>query len=330
MKRILTLTLVVSLFTAASAFATLDAAWTAAVDEKRPDRAHVNITRGSFHNMGMTMRLSEFTGLTQAQVNAPAMTMVQFALNREAGTIAFEGTFRNGKGAGQLTFTGNPGYPDAIRRLGVEFDLEGKKKRRDQSEEETLFSLALHDVSTTFIRAMQAEGYKVSLEKYLTMRIFDITPEYIREMRSLGFKDISADELVSSRIHKVTPEYVRETRAAGWNLSLSQLQSSRIHGATPEFMEEMRKLGYGNLDHDDLVSFRIHRVTADFITELRKLGYDKLTADQLVTMRIHRVTPEFIREIESAGYKRVPVEKLVAMRIHKIDAKFINRMSEVD
>ncbi len=330
MKRILTLTLVVSLFTAASAFAALDGAWTASVDEKRPDRFHFNITRGNYHNMGMTMRIAAFTGLSQAQVNAPAMTMVQFTLNREAGTTAFEGTFRNGNGAGQLTFTGNPGYPDALRKLGVELDLDGKRKQRDRSEEEMLFSLALHDVSTSFIRSMQAEGYKVSLEKYLTMRIFDITPEYIREMRSLGFKDISADELVSTRIHKVTPEYVRETRAAGWNLSLSQLQSSRIHGATPELMEEMRKLGYGGLDHDELVSFRIHKVTPEFITELRKLGYTNLTAQQLITMRIHRVTPEFIRDIESAGYKNVPVEKLVAMRIHKIDAKFISKMSDVN
>jgi len=330
MKRILTLTLVVSLFTAASALASLDAAWTASVDDEKPDRIYFNITHGKhFNNMGSTFRLSAFTGLSAAQVSAATMTPVQFAMNREAGTIAFEGTFRKGKGAGQIEFTPNPAFPDAVRRLGVEFDLGEDRRHRERDEDEWLFMLALNDVSTTFIRAMQAEGYKVSLEKYLTMRIFDITPEYIREMRSLGFKNISADELVSSRIHKVTPEYVRATRAAGWNLTLDQLQASRIHKATPEFHEEMRKLGY-NLDFDDLVSFRIHRVTPEFIAELRKLGYDKLSADQLVAMRIHRVTPEFIRELEAAGYKNVPVEKLVAMRIHKVDAKFMKSMSDAD
>ncbi len=331
MKRIATLTLVVSLFAtaafAASAFAATEGAWTASADEKRPDRFYVNITRGRNHNMGTTMKISDFTGLTRAQIDAPTMTPVQFQMRREAGNSAFEGTFKNGKGAGQFTFTPSPAYLNTIRSMGIDMQRE-KRRHRDWDEEEELFALAIHDVSTAFIKSMIAEGYRVSLEDYLTMRIFDITPEYIREMRTLGFKNITHDELVASRIHKVTPDYVREMRAAGWDLSLDELQSSRIHGATPQFAEEMRKLGYGNLDHDDLVSFRIHKVTAEFIGDLAKLGYKNIDADDLVSMRIHRVTPEFIRELEQAGYVKVPIEKMVSMRIHGIDAKFIKKMAK--
>jgi hypothetical protein len=329
MKRILTLTLAVSLLASPlftqSALAEIDGAWTASVDEKRPDRIYLNITRGKFHNNGTTRLLSDFTQLTRAQIDAATMTPVRFEMRREAGNTVFEGTFRKGKGAGQLTFTANRGYIAAVRALGVPFELNSKRKKHDQTEEEELFTLALHDVSTAFIKSMQSVGFKVSLEKYLEMRIFDITPEYVREMRSLGFANIDSDELVASKIHKVSPDYVRKMRAAGWDLSLDELQSSRIHGATPEFAAEMRKLGY-KLDFDDLVSFRIHRVTAEFINDLAQLGYKNVDADDLVSMRIHRVTPQFIREIQAAGYKNVPVDKLVNMRIHKIDAEYLKKM----
>jgi hypothetical protein len=325
MKRICTLTLVVCLL-ATAAYAEVEGAWTAAVDanEKRPDRIYVNMTRGKHHNMGTTMRISDFAALTRAQIDAPAMTPVTFQLRREAGIATFEGTFKKGKGAGQFNFIGNRDYINAVRALGVPFELH-KRKNKERSEEEDLFSLALHDVSTAFIKSMQAEGFKESLEKYLTMRIFDITPEYVREMRSLGFKNIDSEELVSTKIHRVTPEYVRKMRAAGWDLTLDELQSSSIHGATPEFAGEMRKLGY-KLDFDDLVSFRIHKVTAEFINELRTLGYENVSADDLLSMRIHRVTPEFIRELKAVGYSKVPVEKLVSMRIHKIDAQYLKKM----
>ena len=326
MKRIATLTLFVCLL-ATSAFA-LDGAWTASIDEKRPDRIYVNMNQGRNHNMGTTFDLAAFTGLTSAQVHASTMTPVQFALRREAGTVSFEGTFRNGKGAGQFTFAADRSYIDRIRALGLEFELDKPHRRKNRTEEEDLYALAIHDVSTSFIKSMMAEGYRVSLEKYLELRIFNVTPEYIREMRSLGFKDISVDELVASKIHKVTPQFVREMRAAGWDLSLDELQSSAIHGATPQFAEEMRRLGYGNLSHDDLVSFRIHRVTPEFIQELRKLGYDKVSADDLVAMRIHRVTPDFIRELAAAGYTNVPPEKLVQMRIHKVDAQYLKKMRD--
>jgi|SRR5690349_17276321 len=329
MKRILLLTLVVSLF-ATAAFAELDGAWTASTeDEKRPDRIYMNITRGIHQNMGNTMRISDFSELTRAQIDAATMTPVQFSMRREAGTIAFEGTFRRGKGAGQFTFAQNRAYIDAVRALGVAFDLDSDRRgrRREHTEEEDLFTLALHDVSTSFIKTMQAEGFKVSLEKYLEMRIFDITPEYIREMRSLGFKNIDSDELVASKIHRVTPEYVRQMRAAGWDLSLDDLQASSIHGATPEFAAEMKKLGY-SLDFDDLVAFRIHRVTPEFINELRELGYKNVSAEDLVAMRIHRVTPEFIRELKAAGYSNVPVEKLVSMKIHNISIEYLKKMGD--
>jgi hypothetical protein len=328
------------------------------MDGKRPDRMYIRISRGPTYNTGTTMPLSTFTGLTAAQTNAAAMTPVQFAIRAEAGTVAFEGTFRNGQGAGQFTFTPNRAYFDSVRALGIDTTLGGRRRhQRDRDEEDDLFDLAVHDVSIAFIKSMIAEGYRVSLEKYLEMRIFNITPEYIREMRSLGFKDIEVDELVASKIHRVTPQFVREMRAAGWDLSLDELQSSSIHGATPAFAAEMRKLGYGNLTHDelvsfrihrvdaefiaamrkagydhldadDLVSFRIHRVTPEFVAEMRKLGYDRLTPDDLVSMRIHRVTPEFIRELEQAGYVKVPVEKLISMRIHGIDAKMIRKLRD--
>jgi hypothetical protein len=326
MKRFATLTLVVCLL-ATSAFA-LDGAWTASVDEKRPEMIYLNMTQGRYHNNGSTFAIAAFSGLTAAQINAATMTPVNFEMRREAGTITFEGTFRNGKGAGQFTFTADRSYVDKIRALGLELDLDKPNRRRDRSDEEELYTLALHDVSTAFIKSMIAEGYRVSLEKYLQMRIFNITPEYIREMRSLGFKDIDVEELVASKIHKVTPQFIRDMRAAGWDLTLDELQASAIHGATPQFAEEMRRLGYGNLDHDDLVAFRIHRVTPEFIEELRKLGYDKVKADDLVAMRIHRVTPEFIRELAQAGYTKIPPQKLVEMRIHKIDAEYLKKMRD--
>lgn len=330
MKRIATLTLVVSLFALGTFAAGNEGTWTAQLDEKRPDRIYFSISRRPTHQMGTTLPLTTFAGLTSAQVSAASTTPVQFERRAEAGNLAFEGTFRNGKGAGQFVFTPNPAFIETVRGMGI--DVEKRRARHLGSDkwdqDEQLFSLAVHDVSTAYIRSMVAEGYRVSLHEYLEMRIFDVTPEYVREMRSLGFKDISKDELVASKIHRVTPKFIRDMRAAGWDLSLEELQSSAIHGATPQFAEEMRKLGYGNLSHDQLVSFRIHRVTAEFIEELRKVGYTNLTANQLVSMRIHRVTPEFIRELDAAGYEKVPVDKLVSMRIHGIDARMIKSLRD--
>ncbi len=320
MKRFVLVVLALFITTTAAA-EDIRGSWTASSEDG--SKMYLSISRRHSQN-GQTMNVADVKGLTATQIRADASTPVQFTLQREAGTVSFEGSFRDGYGGGQFSFSPNRKYFDTIRSLGVEPEDLGRGK----TDDEELLQLALHDVSTAYIRSMQAEGYRVALEKYVAFRIFRVTPELVREFRSLGFTKLDADDLVSSQVHKVTPDYVRNMRATFGNLSLDELVSSRIHKATPEFAAEMKALGYGSMEFDDLIAFLIHRVTPEFIRDLRELGYSKISSDDLVAMRIHRVTPEFIRELREAGYDKVPVEKLIAMRIHGIDAKFVRKMNK--
>ncbi|HEY3055965.1 MAG TPA: hypothetical protein VGK31_08560 [Thermoanaerobaculia bacterium] len=295
--------------------------WTASAEEN--GKLHFNFVRRHSNN-GETMTLSQFSGLTESQVRAETQTPVQFTMQREAGTMSLEGTFKDGFGAGQFSFTPNRRYLDEVRSLGV--DTSEITEDKDDIDEH-LMALAVQDVSTAYIKSMQAAGYRVGLEKYLAMRIFNVSPQLVAEFRDLGFDKIDADELIATQIHGATPKYIREMRAAGYtSLDLDDLVATRIHGATPAFAKEMKDLGY-DVKMDDLVSFRIHGVTTAFIRELRDLGYTKVPADDLLSMRIHGVTPAFIRELKDAGYEHIPVEKLIEMRIHGIDARFVKRMN---
>jgi hypothetical protein len=196
MKRTLILSLLL-LAIAAAALADSHGAWTANLDEKHPERIYVSFSHGRNTHMGNTMSLATFPALSAAQIRSATTVPVHFDLRREAGIATFDGTFRNGDGAGQYTFVPNAGYLASIRAVGV----EARADRHDaDDDEDQLFAYALHDVSTAFIRSMIAEGYRVSLDDYLSMRIFNVTPAYIHELRALGFKSISADDVVATRI----------------------------------------------------------------------------------------------------------------------------------
>jgi hypothetical protein len=314
---------VFAIFTAGTAMAgVIPGSWTATVREA--GKVHVNIQRDHSNN-SHTYNISEFNGLSEAQMRAGTPTPIVFTLQREAGTIAFDGTFKGGNGGGQFMFTSNPAYLDKLRAMDVKVETRGR--RGEDDIDETMLSLATLDVSTDYIRSLKAEGYNEDLDEYIAMRIFKVTPALIREFRTLGIDKLDADDLVASQVHKVTPEYVREMRAAGrTNMTMDDLVASRIHKATPEFYAQMKEIGY-ELDQDDAVAFRIHRVTPEFIRELRDLGYTNISADNLVAMRIHRVTPQFIRELRDAGYTNVPVDKLIAMRVHNIDVNFVKKMN---
>lgn len=296
----------------AAAHAELQGSWTIKRVNRAQGELHIELERDR-NQLGQNMDLADFTGLAAAQLAAGTPTAVSFSLRREAGTVEFTGEVGNDRGRGDFSFTANPAYLAALEGLGVRAD---RGKKHGQSADERLLSLAVLDVSTDFIRSMQAAGYRESLDDYIAMRIFGVDPDLVADFRALGM-ELDVDELVAGQIHGVTPEYVREMRELhGARLDHDELVATRIHGATPEFIAEMAEHGYGDLDGDDYVAFRIHGVTPGFVEELAELGYRDVDADDLIAFRIHGVTPAMIRELQEDGHTDVSPDDLVAMRIH--------------
>jgi hypothetical protein len=258
---------------------------------------------------------SAFTGLTAAQMDASADTPVDFRMIREAGSVHFTGMFQHGDGVGRFTFEPNPAYAATLRSLGV---------AASDLNDERLFSLAIHDVSSTFIKEMQSLGYREDLDQYVAFRIHGATPEFVREINALGYKPDGGD-LIAFRIHGATPSFIRDMRALGYQPDAGDLVAFRIHGVSPEFVKGMKELGVRDLESDNLVALRIHGATVEYVRELRDLGYPNLSADDLVAMRIHGVSAGYIRELKNAGFANIPVEKLVEMKIHGIDAEFVKK-----
>src|SRR5215475_2229959 len=127
-----------------------------------PDKSH------GFNMSSSDYNLEDFTGF-----NPNANGATQFTLNREAGDIVFTGLVSDGKGVGDFRFTPNGAYLAAMRNLGYD-DIESDKQ----------FALALHDVSTRFVREMRTWGFvKLPLDKLIAFRIFKVDADFIREMR---------------------------------------------------------------------------------------------------------------------------------------------------
>jgi len=208
MKRIIFLAAVLLLTAAGPALAQIHGAWTSAVDGAKPGRIYMNIVRGGWQHNGNTMKLADFSGLTEAQTVSTTQVPVQFQLRRDAGTISFEGTFKHGDGAGQFTFEPNRGYAASIRSVGVAFEL--RRHRQANSEDDDLFTLALMDVSPAYIRSMQAVGYRLTLDQYMKMRIFNVTPEFIRELEDAGYSNVPAEKLIAMKVHDIDIAYIRK------------------------------------------------------------------------------------------------------------------------
>src|SRR5262249_29742885 len=106
-------------------------------------------------SMGESLPFGELNGLPANDERFTAAG-VKFELHREAGTLAFDGAFRDGRGAGLFTFNPRTEYSAEMKALGYSDDLPLWRR----------FQLAVHDVGPKYIKALAGEGYsKLTLDE---------------------------------------------------------------------------------------------------------------------------------------------------------------------
>jgi hypothetical protein len=79
-----------------------------------------------------------------------------------------------------------------------------------------LIALHIFKISPEFVRSMDALGYAhLSAGKLIAFGVQGVTPDEVKQYVALGYKP-SADELIQMRIFKVTPDFIRRMESRGF------------------------------------------------------------------------------------------------------------------
>jgi hypothetical protein len=256
---------------------TISGDWTAKV--KQTDKGPVlwmslNRNSGSRKDrfqMSRDFPLHAFSGL-----NPNAGSNVQFTLGHEAGTVLFEGLFKDGKGVGDFRFTPNSGFIATMRNLGY-----------DGLTTEKLFTMAVLDVGSNFISEMKSLGFdKPNLDQLIGLRALGVTVEFAREAQDWGFGKLSANDLMEIKAMGINPDYIRSMKSLGFDdLSLRKVIELKALGVSEDYVKEMRSVGFENIPVNKLIEMKAMGITADYVRKMRELGLKNVSINELIEIK---------------------------------------------
>jgi beta-lactamase regulating signal transducer with metallopeptidase domain len=167
----------------------------------------------------------------------------------------------------------------------------------------------------TYIDRMKAAGYDVDLDKYIAMKMQNVTPEYAHAMAQLGFGKPSADNLVACKMQGVTPEYIAQVKQQGFEIkSLQDAIAYRMFQVTPEFVSSMKAAGFEGLTSKQLLSMRVQGITPEYARGIKQ-QFPGATAEDVLKTRIFNIDAAFIAAAQKHGFNNLSLEKLVQLRI---------------
>jgi hypothetical protein len=321
-------TLVLIILAAVIAFSAYSAAtdvrtgvWTADIRESRvqlsifPGRSEMKTYgRGNYYNIiGFAVPLAKLVGLT------PDDGDTKFTWRSAAGTIDFDGHFKDLQGAGHFRFTPSDEFVRDMAQLGY-----------TDFKEDSLLIYTVHDLTPSVIRELKSMGYQPSRRELDDVAFYRITPEAIREYARHGYPSLTLRELVNLRVGNVDADYINAIRALGYtNISAHDLADMAILGVTPLYIRDLRGAGLANLTSRDLRDLRVGNITSKKIEGYRLAGYPNLTTRELQEFGIQNVTPEFIESMRKAGLDNIPARKMIELRIFNITPEYIRQMNEI-
>jgi hypothetical protein len=196
--------------------------------------------------------VDELRGVSDLEIESARSTPVTFRIQRAAGVLEMDGSFRDYQGQGRFRFTPDRRFADTLAALGV----SGAARMDD----EELMMLALGGVTPAWLRELRALGVgPLRPGDLMLIGAFDVTPQYVRSMRALGLSGTgTVDGILELRRAGVTEQYARELQALGYGgLTRQQLLMMRTHEVSPTFVHQVRQAGRGNLTPEELVRMKI-------------------------------------------------------------------------
>ena len=315
--------------------------------EMRPTQTapvvYLRLSESASSSHGTTVPIERLEGLAPALLSGAGGT-AKFGIRRDAGVLAFEGTFRSGVGAGTYTFTPSASFPaELVKRgfapptpadqyllargdIGFAFLDEMTTQRYARPDLSLLVRAAHHGVDLTYLKEMGGLGYRLGqLDALINQRDRGVSPQFIRELSAQGLSRLTADDLIRARDHGVSPEYVAALKALGYgNLPLDGLIGARDHGISPEYIRDLRQLGY-QLTLVELTNARDHGISPEYVRDLAALGYQGVPLDRLIAARDHGISPEYVREMRDVGY-RLTLDELTTARNHGVSADYVRQL----
>src|SRR5262245_7501445 len=251
--------------------------WTAKV--KQTDKGPVlwlSLNHDSDRRWGRSQTSSDFPLQAFTGLNPNANSNVQFTLQREAGTILFEGLFKDGKGVGDFRFEPNSGFIATMRSLGY-----------DGLTTEKIFTLAVLDVRSNYINVMKSLGFdKPGLDQLIGLRALGVTVDFAREAQDWGFGKLSANNLMEIKAMGINPDYIRSMKSLGFDdLSLRKLIELKALGVNADYVNEMRSVGFDNIPVNKLIELKAMGIKADYVKKMRELGLKNVSINELIQIK---------------------------------------------
>lgn len=117
------------------------------------------------------------------------------------------------------------------------------------------------------------EGLNLSTSDITQLASVGVTPQYVQQIRALGYADISTNDITQLFVVGVKPDYIKQVKELGYDdISVSDITQLSAVGVKPDYIRKIKALGYHDISINDIVQWYVTGVTPAYIKQMKETG----------------------------------------------------------
>jgi hypothetical protein len=280
----------------------------------------------------------------------PGQGTVEFKLVREAGTMSFKGQFDGEQGLGRFQFQPDQGYYDAIRKMGVDDQENGREHsffllniKKDfigmlnrngytPIEQRDVVGLAIRKIDEPFLKYWKTSGVEDAGEvrSLFTLKALHIEPDYVEDLKKAGYTHLTVRQLISLKTQHVDGGYIRAMSSGSASpITPEELVSYKAMHIDSGYLTSLKKVGYDHLDRSEIGSLYRAHVTSDYIKGFQDAGFSNIPVRTLAMLKMQDVSPDLAKTFRNLGYSDIDLSRLSLLQRAGITPEYINSFHKI-
>ena len=221
--------------------------------------------------------------------------------------------------------------PVSVAAAAPEADDEEVAAPEDEDRPtlDELIALRVQNVTPEMIEEMRELFPGIRLMDIASMSAVGATPDFVRAMRREGLEVREAQEATGLAAVGVSVAFLREIRTTGLAVrTAEEAQGMAAVGVTALYIRELRALGIDVRTTQEARTLAAVGVTPEYIRSMRRAGVEIGSPDEAQNLQALGVTPDFVERLARAGYRNLTVEQLGRLAAAGLTGGFVEEMSK--
>jgi hypothetical protein len=170
-------------------------------------------------------------------------------------------------------------------------------------------------ITPEYIKGLRSLGFaNLSTDNIILAYRRNINADFIKDIQNLGYKDVSFNQFMLWKLQGIDAGFIKGFINTGLTIPVSDISLLKFRNIPPVYINDMQNLGYKDVSVNQFMLWKLQGIDASFVKGFNKIGFNNIPIKDISYLKQSNITPEYVAEMKESGINYDDLKRYVALK----------------